>query len=142
LVFENEYPLVSVESSSALNQRTTTVHFAHFAEILSRGQRSPIFSISFLGKQDWSKLTRSRQLAKVLGMSVPCPAIVEVSQWLVQQSPALNMQIHPNVIQCDFGLQYGSEYATDPLKGRSWIGLPRRCWWESETGWNLRKCST
>jgi hypothetical protein len=57
-------------------------------------------------------------LAKMLGLSVPCPAIVEVSELLVQHSPSLNIRIPPNsTMPCDSGLQYGSEYAIDPLKG-------------------------
>jgi hypothetical protein len=64
-------------------------------------------------------------LAKALGLSVPSPAIVEVSEWLIHQSPELHIRIPPKyVMPCDFGLQYGSEYATDLLKGRVVDWLP------------------
>jgi hypothetical protein len=58
------------------------------------------------------------QLARALNLSVPTPAIVEVSEWLIQHSPELNIRIPPNsTLLCDSGLHYGSEYAIDPLKG-------------------------
>jgi hypothetical protein len=57
-------------------------------------------------------------LAKALGLSVPSPAIVEVGEWLIQHSPELNIQMPRSTIPCDSGLQYGSEYVIDPLKGR------------------------
>lgn len=64
-------------------------------------------------------------LAKLLGLSVPSPAIVEVSEWLVQHSPKLNILIPPNsIMPCDSGLQYGSEYAINPFKGRIVDWLP------------------
>jgi hypothetical protein len=57
-------------------------------------------------------------LATALGLSVPVPAIVEVSEWLIQQSPALNILIpSKSTVPCEPGLHYGSEYAIDPLKG-------------------------
>src|SRR5258708_18686808 len=57
-------------------------------------------------------------LAKAFGLSVPSPAIVEVGEWLIQHSPALNIWTTPNSsIPCVSGLHYGSEYAIDPLKG-------------------------
>jgi hypothetical protein len=64
-------------------------------------------------------------LAKLLGLSVPSSAIIEVSEWLIQHCPALNVSIPPNsIMPCESGLQYGSEYAIDPLKGRVEDWLP------------------
>jgi hypothetical protein len=58
-------------------------------------------------------------LAQALNLSVPSPKIIEVSEWLVQQSPALSICIPPNsAMPCESGLQYGSEYAISPLHGR------------------------
>jgi hypothetical protein len=66
---QNECELVSVEPRWAM-----TVHLAHPAEIFSRGQQSSLFSISFLAKEDWSKLIS--QLARDPLATVPPVNIV------------------------------------------------------------------
>lgn len=64
-------------------------------------------------------------IARVFGLSVACPAIVGVDPWLIKNTPAL--EIHPPQaapFPCESGLQFGSEYAIDPLTGRLWDWLP------------------
>jgi hypothetical protein len=64
-------------------------------------------------------------IAQIIGLSVPTPAIVEVDEGLIQHSPELNICVPDSApVPCDGGLQYGSEYAIDPLVGRVWDWLP------------------
>jgi hypothetical protein len=63
-------------------------------------------------------------LARMCGLSVPRHAIVDVGEWLIQNSPELNIQLIAHSIPCESGLQYGSEYVIDPLKGRILDWLP------------------
>lgn len=58
------------------------------------------------------------RLAQDIGLPVPTTAIVEVEEWLVEHSPELNIQLAHNIIPCQPGLQFGSRYVVDPLKGR------------------------
>jgi hypothetical protein len=63
-------------------------------------------------------------IAAILDLSVPTAAVVGVDQWLVDQNPELNIWIPQNIpIPCESGLQYGSEYAIDPVIGRVWDWL-------------------
>jgi hypothetical protein len=64
-------------------------------------------------------------LASMCGLSVPRHAVVYVSARLIQDSPELNIQLIGNAIRCESGLQYGSEYVIDPLRGRILDWLPR-----------------
>jgi len=64
-------------------------------------------------------------IAQMIGLTVPTPAIIEVDEGLIQHSPELNICIPDRAsIPCEGGLQYGSEYAIDPLLGRVWDWLP------------------
>ena len=64
-------------------------------------------------------------LARQIGVNVPCPAIVEVDPWLVSNSPELDIRLSlRESIPCESGLQFGSEYAIDPFIGRLWDWLP------------------
>lgn len=65
-------------------------------------------------------------LARQIGLNVPCPAIVEVDPWLVNNSPELDIRLfQEEPIPCEPGLQFGSEYAIDPRIGRLWDWLPQ-----------------
>lgn len=66
-------------------------------------------------------------VARIFGLSVPCPAIVEVDPCLLSSSPELSV-ILPGaptlLLPCEAGLQFGSEYAIDPRIGRILDWLP------------------
>ena len=63
-------------------------------------------------------------LAGMLGLNVPKSVVVEVSDWLIQQSPELNIQLSGKVVPCESGLQCGSEYVLAPFKGKVFPSLP------------------
>lgn len=74
------------------------------------------------------------RLAEAAGLPVPPTEVVEVGDWLVENSSDLNLQLSGRVIRCHPGLQFGSRYVVDPLQGgRYSIISPWRCWNEYET---------
>jgi hypothetical protein len=56
------------------------------------------------------------RLAEADGLPVPSTEVVEVGDWLVQNSAELNIQLSGSVILCQLGLQFGSCYVLDPLQ--------------------------
>jgi hypothetical protein len=58
-------------------------------------------------------------LARLVGLPVPEPAIVDVSGWLVEHSPEMNICLTHTVVPCQSGLQFGSRY----LVATPWDGL-------------------
>src|SRR6202035_2874146 len=63
-------------------------------------------------------------LARLAGLPVPEPVLVEVSEFLVQHTPELNIQLLNGTVPCQFGLQFGSRYAVSPLEGQVFDDLP------------------
>jgi hypothetical protein len=64
------------------------------------------------------------RLAAFAGLPVPPTEVVEVGDWLVQNSSELNIQLSGRVIRCQPGLQFGSRYVVDPLQGQMLDYLP------------------
>jgi hypothetical protein len=63
-------------------------------------------------------------LARMVGLPVPEPVVVEVSAGLILHTPELNIQLVSRSIPCQSGLQFGSRYAVSPLKGQVFDYLP------------------
>jgi hypothetical protein len=63
-------------------------------------------------------------LARIAGLPVPEPVLVEVSEGLIQHTPQLNIQLIGGTIPCEAGLQFGSRYAVSPLEGQVFDHLP------------------
>jgi len=63
-------------------------------------------------------------LALALGLPVSEPEVVEVSQWLVEHSPEMYIQIGNERVRCASGLQFGSRYPCDPLRSPVYDFLP------------------
>jgi hypothetical protein len=63
-------------------------------------------------------------LAGLVGLPVPEPVLVEVSEWLVQHTPDLNVQQGGTTTPCQSGLQFGSLYAVSPLEGQAFDHMP------------------
>jgi hypothetical protein len=55
---------------------------------------------------------------------VPRVAIVEVSDWLIEHTPDLTMQLLSKTIPCESGLQFGSRYVVSPFEGQVFDYLP------------------
>jgi hypothetical protein len=64
------------------------------------------------------------RLAEAAGLPVPVTEVVEVGDWLVQNSSELNIQLSGSVIQCVPGLQFGSRYVVDPMQGQIFDYFP------------------
>lgn len=56
------------------------------------------------------------KLAQVLGLPVPEPEVVEVSDWLVEHTPELYIEWGSQRARCADGLQFGSRFPCDPLR--------------------------
>ncbi len=64
------------------------------------------------------------KLAEKVGLPVPRVQVVEVDGWLVEHTAELNFQLADHVVPCTSGLQFGSQYVIDPLKGQVLDYLP------------------
>ncbi len=64
------------------------------------------------------------RIAERIGLPVPRTAVVEVSEWLIQQTPDLRMELTGRMIACRSGRQFGSRYLVDPLDGQVLDYLP------------------
>ena len=64
------------------------------------------------------------RLAERVGLPVPIPEIIEVSRWIVENTPELNLQCAGHTLPCVPGLQFGSRYVVDPLDGEIFDYLP------------------
>ena len=64
------------------------------------------------------------RLAERVGLPVPVAEIVEVSPWLVQNTPALCIEIGSSSMPCAAGLQFGARYVCDPGEGVVFDYLP------------------
>ena len=72
-----------------------------------------------------NELLASR-LAAELGLPVPAGEIVEVDNWLVDNTPELTVELAGATLPCQPGLQFGSRYVVDPVNaaGRVFDFLP------------------
>src|SRR5437762_1010741 len=64
------------------------------------------------------------RLAERIGLPVPLPEIIEVSPWVVQNTPELNLQCAGQTLPCSPGLQFGSRYVANPLDAEIFDYLP------------------
>ena len=64
------------------------------------------------------------KLAQTLGLPVPQPEVVEVSEWLVKHSPEMYIQWGAERVPCASGFQFGSRFPCDPLRTPIYDFLP------------------
>jgi hypothetical protein len=64
------------------------------------------------------------RLAERVGLPVPVTEVVEVDEWLVEQTPELSIQLAHSTVRCAAGLQFGSRYVVNPLEGQVLDYLP------------------
>lgn len=64
------------------------------------------------------------KLALALGLPVAEPAVVEVSEWLVEHSPEMYLKKGGRRYRCAAGLQFGSRFVCDPLLTPAFDFLP------------------
>lgn len=64
------------------------------------------------------------RLAEAVGLSVPATEIVDVSEWLVENTPELHMDLGRQQERCRGGLQFGSRYVGGLMPGQVVDYLP------------------
>jgi HipA-like kinase len=64
------------------------------------------------------------RLAERVGLPVPVADIVDVSPWLIENTPALRIEIGSSVTLCSAGPQFGARYVCDPGEGVVFDYLP------------------
>jgi hypothetical protein len=57
-------------------------------------------------------------LAECVGLPVPTRAIVEVGKELIQNTPALSIELDHLIIPCESGAHFGARYVVSPLEGQ------------------------
>jgi len=65
------------------------------------------------------------RLAEQVGLSVPVPAVVEVSEWLIAHTPELSIQIAGETIAFTPGLAFGSRFVVAPFAGQVYDFVPQ-----------------
>jgi len=64
------------------------------------------------------------RLAERVGLPVPVTEIVEVKDWLINNTAELRMEGIANAAPCKAGLQFGARYVCDPAEGQVFDYLP------------------
>jgi hypothetical protein len=64
------------------------------------------------------------KLAAHLGLPVPEVAVIDVAEWLIENSPELKIENAGVFASCASGLQFGSRYVADPLRTAVYDYLP------------------
>jgi hypothetical protein len=64
------------------------------------------------------------RLAEAAGLSVPGCEVIEVSEWLVEHSPEMDMELGRGRERCHGGLQFGSRYVGGLMPGHVVDYLP------------------
>ena len=64
------------------------------------------------------------RLAEAAGLPVPVTDVVEASDWLIEHTPELRIELAGNTIRCEAGLQFGSRYVVSPLEGQVFDYFP------------------
>jgi hypothetical protein len=75
-----------------------------------------------------NELMASR-LAAAAGLTVPQTELVEVSSWLIENTPELEIDLGQTHVRCQAGLQFGSRFAGGTMPGQVVDFLPRSNWW-------------
>ncbi len=64
------------------------------------------------------------RLAERVGLPVPVTEVIEVSQWLIEKTAELRIDLGGEPAPCSAGLQLGSRYVCDPSDGHIFDYLP------------------
>lgn len=64
------------------------------------------------------------RLAESIGLPVPVTEIIEVREWLVENTQELHMDLAGLSSRCKPGLQFGARYVCDPAEGQVFDYLP------------------
>jgi len=64
------------------------------------------------------------RLAHEACLPVPKAYVVEVSDWLIEHTPQLQIQLAQGSVPCQPGIQCGSRYVVNPVEGPVWDYIP------------------
>ena len=64
------------------------------------------------------------RIAERVGLPVPIMEVVEVSSWLIENTPDLRIRIGSSSIPCQHGLALGGRFVLGPLEGQVFDYLP------------------
>jgi hypothetical protein len=64
------------------------------------------------------------RLAERLGLPVPVAEVVDVGQWLIENTSELRVDLGGESVPCAAGLQFGARYVCDPAEGHIFDYLP------------------
>jgi len=64
------------------------------------------------------------RLAEAAGLSVPVTDVVEVSGWLIENTPELDVDLGRERVRCQAGLQFGARYVGGTMPGQVMDYLP------------------
>ena len=64
------------------------------------------------------------RIAERLGLPVPVMEVIEVTEWLIDNTPDLRMRIASSVTPCQHGLALGARFVLRPLEGQVFDYLP------------------
>lgn len=59
-----------------------------------------------------------------MGLPMASVAVIDVSDWLIQHTPELRIELSGYTVPCSSGLQFGSRYVIDPIEGQVFDYLP------------------
>jgi hypothetical protein len=87
---------------------------------LLRASDNHYYVTKFQNNPQAIRILANEYLASKLGLAVGLPmpevAVIEVSEWLIQNSPDLKIDLGVKAVPCASGLQLGSRYVADPLE--------------------------
>jgi hypothetical protein len=64
------------------------------------------------------------RLGAALGLPMPAVTAIDVSEWLINNSPELKIETGMTLVPCASGLQFGSRYAADPQQAQVFDYMP------------------
>ena len=93
---------------------------------LMLGADGQLWVVKFQNNPQHSRVLANEMLATRLaaaaGLTVPEPAVVEVSQWLIENTPELEVDLGPGLgrgrVPCAAGLQFGARYMGGLMPGQ------------------------
>ena len=64
------------------------------------------------------------RLAERVGLPVPVTEVIEVREWLIENTSELRMEVSLHPVPCKAGLQFGARYVCDPSEAQVFDYLP------------------
>jgi hypothetical protein len=95
---------------------------------LMRAQDGHFYVVKFQNNPQHLKVLANEylatRLAEEVGLPVPPTEIIEVEEWLIQNTPELRIEGAGHSVPCKAGLQFGARYVCDPIEGQVFDYLP------------------